>query len=316
MEKSTAVTTTAKPDTSGAIAFYDQATNVAGLCKNLALGKAIAIGGRRFLPVEVWTTIAVAHGCIATIKEGSVQEVYRDGKLQGVRAVAQIKRQADGAILSEAEGFVGDDEVDWYGSHGQLVARWNKFKKIEEQKLVEKRADYAIRAMAQTRAVSRVCRTAFSHVVVMIDEKLSTVPYEEMANDSDVLDVQTVPEKSEPKTAPAPVTRETTTTMAPQEAGKTVAAAKPIEVPRDDVLQLRAQFTGGKWKKVRIHFGKNGPKDHPPVGLALDELETNQLRWYVEEWQPKPFGNPPRISADDLMLRAALDVALDEEFSK
>jgi hypothetical protein len=310
MEKSTAVSTTAKPDTSGAIAFYDQATNVAGLCRDLALRKALSIGNRRFLPVEVWTTIAVVHGFIATIKENSVQDVYREGKLQGVRAIAQLKRQSDGAILSEAEGFVGDDEVDWYGSHGQLVPRWNKKLNREEQKIVEKRADYAIRAMAQTRAVSRVCRTAFSHVVVMIDEKLSTVPYEEMANDADVLDVQTVPEKADAKASPAPAPTPATPQSAP------TATAKPIEVPRDEGLKLKDQFTDGKWRKVRIHFGKNGPKDHPPSGLALDELETNQLRWYVEEWQPKPFGNPPKISADDLMLRAALDAALDEEFSK
>jgi hypothetical protein len=54
----------------------------------------------------------------------------------------------------------------------------------------ENRPMYAKRAMAQTRAVSRVCRSAFAFVVVLIDSGLSTTPYEEMADlviDSDAV---------------------------------------------------------------------------------------------------------------------------------
>ncbi len=47
-------------------------------------------------------------------------------------------------------------------------------------KTYQKRPDYAIRAMAQTRAISRACRSAFAHVVVMIDASLSTTPAEEV----------------------------------------------------------------------------------------------------------------------------------------
>jgi len=52
---------------------------------------------------------------------------------------------------------VGDDEDTW-----------------------KKRPEYARRAMAQTRAISRACRSAFAFVVVLIDESLSTTPAEEM----------------------------------------------------------------------------------------------------------------------------------------
>jgi hypothetical protein len=43
-----------------------------------------------------------------------------------------------------------------------------------------KRPMFARRAMAQTRAISRACRSAFAHVVILIDRSLGTTPAEEM----------------------------------------------------------------------------------------------------------------------------------------
>ena len=42
------------------------------------------------------------------------------------------------------------------------------------------RPTYAKRAMCQTRAISRACRSAFAHIVVLIDKSLSTTPAEEV----------------------------------------------------------------------------------------------------------------------------------------
>ena len=39
--------------------------------------------------------------------------------------------------------------------------------------------------MAQTRAISRVCRSAFAHCVVLIDAELSTTPAEEAEDASE-----------------------------------------------------------------------------------------------------------------------------------
>jgi hypothetical protein len=63
-------------------------------------------------------------------------------------------------VICEAEGFVGDDERTW-----------------------AKRDEYAKRAMAQTRAISRACRSAFAFVVTMMDAGLETTPAEEVPQD-------------------------------------------------------------------------------------------------------------------------------------
>ncbi len=78
---------------------------------------------------------------------------------------------SDGALIATAEGFVGADEPTWFG--GVIQTR-------EGPKTLPKRADYAIRAMTQTRAISRACRSAFAHVVVMMNAGLQTTPAEEM----------------------------------------------------------------------------------------------------------------------------------------
>ena len=263
--------------------FFRQATDVAHVCREIVLATAVEIDGRKHVRVEGWTAIAVAHGCIATIKE--VEQVAT-----GIRAVAEIHRMSDGALLTSAEGYVGQDEPDWYGGP---VNRWDKIKKCYADKVLKKRADFAIRAMAQTRATSRACRTAFSHVVVLMNAGLETVPFEEV--------------KTEQDDAPE---HEQTTHHAPGAATPPPADAtekKPApEVPRDGEVGLREKYRDHKWEGVAIHFGKDKDK-------KLGELEPKKLRWWITDWHPKLFGNRP-IPAVDLELRAALDVA-DEESS-
>lgn len=139
---------------------YRASTDAASLCRGIVVQTAKNIQGRKYVCVEGWMAIAVAHGCAASARD--VERV--DG---GVRAIGEIRRMSDGVVIAEAEGFVGEDEPTWYG--GKMGS-----------KTLPKRADYAIRAMAQTRAISRACRSAFAHVVVMIDSGLSTTPAEEV----------------------------------------------------------------------------------------------------------------------------------------
>lgn len=126
------------------------ATDVAGVSREIVLKTARSIQGRKYVQVEGWMAIATAHGCALSAED--VRAV--DG---GIAARGIVKRIKDGVIITTAEGFVGNDEKMWAG-----------------------RPLFARRAMAQTRAMSRAARSAFAHVVVMIDSGLSTTPAEEM----------------------------------------------------------------------------------------------------------------------------------------
>ena len=125
-------------------------TDAAQLCKQIVVATAKPIKGKRFVGVEGWQAIALAHGCVAS--SGEVERVET-----GFRAIGKVIRMSDGATLSTAEGFVGDDESMWAS-----------------------RPEYARRAMAQTRSISRACRSAFAHVVVMMQAGLETTPAEEI----------------------------------------------------------------------------------------------------------------------------------------
>lgn len=141
-----------------------QSTDIASLCRDIVIKSSMTIQGRKYVRCEGWQSIATAHGCTASAK--NVERV--DG---GYKAVGEIRRMSDGSIIAEAEGFVGEDEPTWFG--GEVHTK-------NGTKTLPKRPDYAIRAMAQTRAISRACRTAFAHVVVLMDAGLATTPAEEV----------------------------------------------------------------------------------------------------------------------------------------
>ena len=159
-----------------------QSTDVAGACKEIVTKTAISIQGKKYVPVEGWMSIATAHGCVASISkvepvEGNINFV------RGYKATAEIRRMTDNMLISTAEGFVGEDEPVWFGGESEV---YDKQTKRKVKKILPKRPDFAIRAMAQTRALSRVCRSAFAHIVVLMDAGLSTTPAEEMSYDIEV----------------------------------------------------------------------------------------------------------------------------------
>jgi hypothetical protein len=155
---------------------YRAATEAAEICKEIVLATSSNIQGRRFVAVEGWQAIAVANGCVLSARD--VEKV--EG---GVRAIGEVRRISDGQVIATGEGFVGEDEPTWFG--GQT----------KNGKTLPRRNDYAIRAMAQTRAMSRAGRTAFAHVVVMMKAGLATTPAEEMVYDGETGEVIETPQK-------------------------------------------------------------------------------------------------------------------------
>ncbi len=246
-----------------------QATDISGLCKQIVLKSSMEIQGRKFVKVEGWMSLATAHGCIASARD--VERV--EG---GYRAIGEIRRLSDGIVLSTAEGFVGEDEPVWFGGPGR---KFNKKTRQWEDFTHPKRPDYAIRSMCSTRAISKVCRTAFAHVIVMMDCGLSTTPADEVPeggfDDGDH--------------------------NAPPDDRSTRQRADEREIASD------AAATVGKWQDVEVHFGKN-------KGKKLAELSAKTVLWYRDamvERQNDPAPKYP-MGVDDRRLLAACEMALLE----
>lgn len=259
-----------------------RATDVAGICREIVQKTAQNIQGRKYVKVEGWMAIATTYGCVLSARD--VEKV--DG---GVRAIADVKRLSDGAIISSAEGFVGVDEPAWFG--GKIETR-------EGDKILPKRADYAIRAMAQTRAMSRAARTAFAFVVVLIDTKLDTTPAEE------------VPEHGfdEEGTLPTDGRRKRQSNW-----GGTKTQAAEQTPPKADTGANQGKAEAGRqegtegWENCTVHFGKNS-------GTRLGDMNKNQLQWYANP-QDKDDGYKPR-SGDvkaQLLQKAARQGLKDHE---
>ena len=85
---------------------YRMSTNAATICGEIVKATAIKIQGRKYVQIEGWQAIAIAHGCVVSARD--VEKV--EG---GMRAIGEVRRMADGALLSQAEGFLGDDEAMW-----------------------------------------------------------------------------------------------------------------------------------------------------------------------------------------------------------
>ena len=242
-----------------------QSSDVAGVCRSIVSETALAIRGRKFVKVEGWQSIATAHGCIAGAEEP--HEVKG-----GVEARGYVRRLHDGQILSTGFGFVGEDEPTWFGGED------------DKGKRHPKRPDFAIRAMAQTRAISRACRSAFAHVVVLMKAGLDTCPAEEVPAGG-------FPDAAPAKWAmPAPA-KQAAAALAGQAAPATQAAPAANGEP--------------DWRKVEVHFGKN-------KGTPLGALRPESLDWYRSKWEPRPNPNDGSMDPRDRVLRDALDLSMQE----
>jgi hypothetical protein len=112
------------------------------------LSKRFGSGAKPHVFVEGWQFLASQFGLIPEIEWTRELE-------DGWEARAALRRLSDGAIISHGDGECRKGEPNW-----------------------AKAQSYAIRSMAQTRAVSKVCRIALSSVMVMAG--FNATPAEEM----------------------------------------------------------------------------------------------------------------------------------------
>jgi hypothetical protein len=209
--------------TSHQISPTRQASDVAGFCKDIVLRTAQNIQGRKYVRVEGWQSIANAYGCVASAKD--VERVET-----GFRAIGQVRRMDTGIVIAEAEGFVGDDEKTW-----------------------NKRDEYAKRAMAQTRAISRACRSAFAFVVTYMDAGLETTPAEEVPHEGFA---------DAPRPA-APVRYQAQSKPAPRMVDEDVIDVVPEPVKAAPVRKkqpVAAMEDGADWQTARFIKGNRQDK--------------------------------------------------------
>lgn len=258
---------------------YRMATDVAGVCREIVTKTAQQIQGRKYVRVEGWQAIATAHGCVASARD--VEKVPG-----GWRAIGEVRRMDTGMVIAVAEGFVGEDEPVWAG--GTVMA-------YGKEKTYPKRPEYACRAMAQTRAISRVCRSAFAHVVVLIDAELSTTPAEEVPYDG-----------FDEKPAAPPPKREVTTTAkiengpADHKAGTGARKAKslykcPPELDGTDLTGVVADLMAGDAEMPVVIALKGGRQTKAAHILSDAEeaqfFEVLRFRW---ESKDKPQADPKK----------------------
>lgn len=248
---------------------WRQSTDVAHVCREIVNQTAKNIGGRRYVQVEGWQSIATAYGCVASARD--VEKI--EG---GYRAIGEVRRIDNGVVIATAEGFVGDDEATW-----------------------GKRPVYARRAMAQTRAISRACRSAFAHVVVLIDKSLSTTPAEEVPDGGfENIPTQkafTVREVSANDVVPAPKQDEVYIRKSP--ATKIQSAEVTIER-----MEQPVEAKSGGWRDIVMRFGSK-------KGSSLGDIEASDLKylkWLSSTFEPglKKDGTP---WPEDVKLRSGLD---------
>lgn len=124
---------------------------VANAVRDGVLGQTIEIQGKKYIQSPGWAMMANAFGFVV-----SGGEVRREG--EGFVAKAYLKRQDNGVIIAEAEGYVDRTEPRWKTA-----------------------PEYALRSMAQTRAASKVCKMALASCVPLMGVKnLSVTPAEEV----------------------------------------------------------------------------------------------------------------------------------------
>lgn len=208
--------------TNNVAAYHKQATDVAGVCKDIVQETAQKIGGRKYVRVEGWQAIATAHGCVASARD--VEKI--EG---GWRAIGEVRRMDNGNVIATAEGFLGEDEPVW-----------------------AKRPEYAKRAMCQTRAISRACRSAFAHVVVLIGGGLETTPAEEVPHDGFA------------DAAPRPVSYQRPAATAPRTTDEDVidVVAERVEpkAPTRKKQPVAAMQDGADWQTARFIKGNRQDK--------------------------------------------------------
>ena len=284
--------------TSHQVAHQRQATEIASICKDIVTKTAQNIQGRKYVRVEGWQSIANAYGCVASARDVERTET-------GYRAIGQVRRMDTGAVICEAEGFVGDDERTW-----------------------SKRDEFAKRAMAQTRAISRACRSAFAFIVTYMDAGLETTPAEEVPQDGFADNHRPAPRLVDAEIVEEPRIFSRDMKSGEYKRAEPARKPKPVAATVDGSEMTEATFLGmeekhgngkkGPWTCWKATLEINGRKLYPStfeadLGAVLSECEEGDSVMVKLEERPYTDRNGETKKGYDLVFVTKANVPAKAE---
>lgn len=273
--------------TSHQVAHQRQATEIASICKDIVTKTAQNIQGRKYVRVEGWQSIANAYGCVASARDVERTET-------GYRAIGQVRRMDTGVVICEAEGFVGDDERTW-----------------------SKRDEFAKRAMAQTRAISRACRSAFAFIVTYMDAGLETTPAEEVPQEGFADNHRPAPRLVDAEIVEEPRIISRDMKSGEYKRAEPARKPKPVAATVDGSEMTEATFLGmeekhgngkkGPWTCWKATLEINGRKLYPStfeadLGAVLSECEEGDTVMVKLEERPYTDRNGEQKKGYDLVF--------------
>ena len=219
---------------------------------------ATVIKGKRFVNVEGWTTLATMLGVTAR----EVSTVEQDGIYT---ATVELVRMSDQAVISKASAECGSpDELD---KHGKPI--WSN------------RPRYARRSMAQTRAVRKACRLAFSWIMSLAGYEVT--PAEEM---TPIVEAEQAQERS--VSTPAQI-------QTPESVATTVPAPPPkITASQHKLLEAQIRDYGLDRERVQTWLKSAWQIEH---FQDLSPAQFERLLVKLESWASQEYAQAEAASA-------------------
>lgn len=140
--------------------YLDRASRVADVLSQIIEKRKLyaTLGGRKYVTCEGWTTLAALAGLVPKVEEVVVE---KDGDVWEARAVAVLTKSGQSnLVVARAVAYCRSDE-----------------RKFQGRSMQEK---HEVASMAQTRAVSKVCRLVLSWIMTLAGYE--PTPAEEVEN--------------------------------------------------------------------------------------------------------------------------------------
>ena len=257
-----------RADRQSAATLITEAQSIAEVWDDLLVSRKLSIGisGRKYVKVEGWTSLSAFFGLDPIISETLERD---DGEIEACCELQQL-----GRVVVSASASCHPDEVMKRKNDGKYIHRWREGCPGHEHPAESCEGPvsrYAVRSMAQTRAVSKACRIKLGWVVALAG--YDTTPWEEMeavvvngkvVNETkeSVIDLRSAKEKKENGRFGKILELQKKCGLSKEELRKVSLATFPDwdgkELTDDQISTLETVLSGLSEKSLEIEIGKEG----------------------------------------------------------